>query len=65
MVLAVDGNAPSPPELIEYRLAKKFGWTPQQIRELPFEYIRKILIIDDIINKKQEAEIELARKQNG
>jgi hypothetical protein len=31
----VNPNAPPPPEWDEYRLARLFGWTPQQIADAP------------------------------
>jgi hypothetical protein len=43
-----DSRFPSPPELREYYLAKKFGWTKQQIDEQPAVWLDWMLQIDGV-----------------
>lgn len=38
-----------PPEIRDYQLAKRFGWTFEQIRESPAVWLDWMLAIDGIV----------------
>jgi hypothetical protein len=38
-------TAYAPPELIEIGLMEKFGWTPNQIAEIPFGKLQRLFVV--------------------
>lgn len=58
MRLELEGKRPASPEVIMEMLSTKYGWTPNQIREISLE---DIAVYMDIINQK--AYIEKAERK--
>lgn len=51
---------PAPPEVVELSLMEKFGWTPQQIDEIPYVKIQEMFLV---MNQREQTHQSVQEKQ--
>ena len=52
------GQVLAPPELVELGLMEKFGWTPNEIAEIPYGKLQRLFIVMNQRDQSKEAALE-------